>query len=166
MGAIVDQLTPDMFNRLLENLAPDDRNNFIRVLAKYAKDRALSRAKFQTIIEGIKSFGLGIDFQVQGLDSHISQPISHRVEVQNVTVVTPDVAHGKVAVNSPMNRHNVTVTTARVTHPVAQSRVLIRIKRGEDGFYHCQECDYVTERAGTLRMHRFRKHRKIVCDGT
>lgn len=163
---LIEKLDSDDLSRIYENLSRDDKTEFIRALAASAKERNRIHAEISSAIAKVESFG-GWNVYPDTRRGVIPAPQSNneRSEARNVTQVTQDVTPQSVTLVTPMNRHNVTVASTIVTPIVIHSGPAIRAKRGEDGLFHCRECDYITERAGTLRMHRFRKHRMIESDG-
>jgi hypothetical protein len=143
---------------MLEMMGPEERHEFAERMARFAKEGIQERAKFDALLEEAKMLAeseiviASALAKVGGTRPSGRPPVTHGV--------TPYVTPRDVTVKTAQNRHIVTVLPSKVAPAVAPSSVVVRTKKGEDGFYHCRECNYVTHRAGTLRMHRFRKHPK------
>jgi len=150
----------DMVSSMFETLGPEERHEFVEILGRSAKEGIRERAETGALLERAESLIGWADVLDKVRGANTPQPKSEGSVRQNVAPVTPDVTPRDVTLKTPENRHDVTVVASGVTHLVTPSSLVVRAKRNEDGLYHCRECDYVTERAGTLRMHRSRKHPK------
>jgi len=141
----------DLVKLMLMNImGPQEKHDFIGGLTRLAMERIHNRAEVDKLMRELEpSMRLAEDLG-RLEEARVALGISRRAgEASEGQNVTPEI---------PQNRNNVTVVAPNVTHHVALSSPVVRAKRGEDGLYRCRECDYVTHRAGTLRMHRFRKH--------
>jgi hypothetical protein len=149
----------------LRTLGSEERREFIGGMARLAKEGIQERAEIDKLLGEAELYArlggaLSQYMEARGT-SNIPQRTYEASEGQNVAPVTPEVTVSVADVTPRFSQksHDVTVVASEVT-AVTPPSVLVRAKRGEDGLYHCRECDYVTDRAGTLRMHRFRKHPK------
>jgi len=148
-----------VLSNVLEVMGPENRHGFFERMARFAKEGNRERAEMRAIIERAKSLlGWG-DALCQAPKLDIPQPSRETSARQNVAVVAPDVTLPDVTPKALQNRHEVTAVASDVAHHVVPYSPVVRAKRGEDGLYRCGQCGYTTGRSGTLRMHRFRKHR-------
>ena len=146
---------------MYDTMGPEEKREFSKRMVRFRIEEAQERAKIGATLEMAKSLAGVEDFLGRAPDAAVtpdaSQPSCEPSVTQNVA---HEVAPRGVALETPQNRHIVTILTSVAAPTVAPSSVVVRAKRGADGLYHCGQCDYATGRAGTLRMHRFRKHKK------
>jgi len=173
MDDFLRPMRPDQVKLMfMELMGPVEKREFIGGLERLAKDKIQERAEINKLMKEVDSHTRLAGDLGRLQEARVALGIPWRVretsEGQNVAPVTPDVtlvppdvtlSVTDVTQRSSQKSHDVTVVASEVT-PVTPASVVVRAKRGEDGLYHCRECDYVADRAGTLRMHRFRKHPK------
>jgi len=162
MREFLRPMRSDMLASMYAMMGPEERHEFSERMARFANEEAQEHTKIDAIREMAKSLAGLEDFLHRVPDAAVTsnapQPSREAYVRQNVAT---DVTLRDVILETPPNRQIVTVLTSDVAAPtVTPSSVVVRAKRGADGLYHCRECGYTTGRAGTLRMHRFRKHKK------
>lgn len=165
MRVILRPMRSDVLEFMFEMMGPEEKCEFSKRMARFRNEEVQEHAKIGAILEMAKSLAGLEDFQGRVHDAEVTsnapQPSFEASVEQSVTVVTPDASRLDVTPKTPQNRHDVTVVAPAVMHYVAPYSVAVRAKRGEDGLFHCMQCEYATKRSGTLRMHRHRRHRNL-----
>jgi len=153
-----------VLSKAIEAMEPEEQRTFFERMGRYIMEEKQERAETHAILERAKWLIGWADLLDRVPDvavtSGAAQPSCGPSVRQNVALVAHhEVAPQDVALEIPQNHHTVTVSTSVAAPTVEPSSVFVRAKKGADGFYHCGQCNYTARRSGTLRMHRFRKHR-------
>jgi hypothetical protein len=138
-------LMQEIADRQMEEMTPEDRKD---ALALQKAGKELAHALARDLANNAPSAFDAMLSMMPIIERPIMDPIvANSVAISGDSVAVPVAIYPRKVANVANN-----------SIPVADFTVSERAKLAADGFYHCSQCDYITDKAKNLWMHKRRRH--------